>query len=408
VQRSAASVQFATRAYRCVLVAVFVLGISLPLLDWRFDLDHTPRLTENRVPARAPDWPLDRRQWQALPASLEAYWNDAFGFRRQLIRWHAITRWALGVSASPNVIIGKHAFLFSAGDQSVEQHRGLRPFTDVELKNWAEQLEARRKWLEGRGAHYLFVIAPDKQSVYPNEVPERFAPFGRSSLDQLLDYLRSHTSVRMLDLRAPLRVASATGLVFLRTDSHWNDYGAFVGYTNIVHALNAWYPQMTPRPRASFSSQTTRPWNGDLATMLGGIYDVTTETSEAWSPHTPAAVVDVSATAGYRPPLGRRYSAYTGRDPARPRAVVFHDSFMLATDQRIFPGEWPARALLPPAPTFRQAVLLAEQFSRSVFTWQYAFDAQLVISEQPDLVIEEHLERLLIGGPQGEVPSPSP
>lgn len=391
-----------------MLVAAFALGIALPLLDWRFALDHTPELTENRVPAPAPSWPLNRKQLKALPASLEAYWNDAFGFRRQLIRWHAIARWELGVSASPDVIIGKHSFLFFAGDQALEQHRGLRPFTDAELQNWAEQLEARRKWIEGLGAHYLFVIAPDKQTVYPEEVPDRYGPLRNASSERLLEYLQRHTSVKILDLRQPLRAARADGVVFNRTDSHWNDAGAFVGYTNIVHALNSWYPQMTARPRASFSVESTRPWNGDLALMLGGIYEVTTETSEAWIPHPLPAVEDVSTAPGYRPP-SFRYYAYTSADPTRPRAVVIHDSFLLAADERLFPGQvYPTRALLPPTPSFRLTTLLAEQFSRVVFAWQYPFDSPLVESEHPDLVIEEHVERQLIFGPQGSVPTLAP
>ena len=397
----------ATRVYRGLLVLAFVLGITLPLLDWGFAIDDTPELIENRALAPLPKWPTDLRQWKALPAGLESYWNDAFGFRRQLIRWHAISRWALGVSASPNVIIGKRSFLFFAGDQALEQHRGLRPLTTLELTKWADQLEARRKWLESLGAHYLFVIAPDKQSIYPEDVPDRYGPLQHPPIEQFLSYMKLHTGVTVLDLRGPLQEARKREVVYLRTDSHWNDAGAFAGYTSIVHALNAWYPQMVPRPRARFGFEQTPPWNGDLSLMLGGIYDVTTETAQAWLPDTPPAVRDVSDAPGFRPHFAYRYYAYQSADASRPRALVLHDSFLMAADERIVPGQvYPERAKRPPTPQFRISALLAEQFSRSVFAWQYPFESAWVEAEHPDLVIEEHVERQLVFAPEGMVPTP--
>ncbi|HYQ15969.1 MAG TPA: hypothetical protein VEQ58_09430, partial [Polyangiaceae bacterium] len=189
---------------------------------------------------------------------------------------------------------------------------------------------------------------------------------------------------------------------------HWNDYGAFLGYTGIVRALQDWYPQLAPRPRAAFGTSLTKPWNGDLAMMLGGIFDVTTETSEAWRPLTRVAVTDITSSVP-RPSATLRYSAYQGANRQRPRVVVFHDSYLLAADERLFPGQaLPARMHRPPTPTFRPTQLLAEQFSRSVFTWQYGFDAKLVEDEHPDLVIEEHVERQLIWGPLGAVPPTAP
>src|SRR5471032_1243047 len=92
---------------RASLLVLFLLGILLPLIDWRFGLDQTQELAESRTAAPAPVWPTDLAQWQALPKALDSYWNDAFGFRHTLLRWQAIASYDLGVSPTPNVIIGK-------------------------------------------------------------------------------------------------------------------------------------------------------------------------------------------------------------------------------------------------------------------------------------------------------------
>jgi hypothetical protein len=170
--------------------------------------------------------------------------------------------------------------------------------------------------------------------------------------------------------------------------------------------LRVWYPQLSARPYQDFSVHKTARWTGDLALMLGGIYDVMAETSEQWQPLTPPAAEPL-APSGYVPPGSMYYTVFAGHNPSLPRAVVFHDSFLLASDERINAKDLPTRAFPPPAQTLRPRLLLAEQFSRSAFTWQYGFDSKLVEAEMPDVVIEEHLERqLVIYPPGGDVPAP--
>ncbi len=64
-----------------------------------------------------------------------------------------------------------------------------------------------------------------------------------------------------------------------------------------------------------------------------------------------------------------------GGRPARlPRAVVFRDSF-----------------------ASRLAPFLSEHFSRAVYLWQNDFDANVVLEEHPDVVIQEIVGRHLYG-----------
>jgi alginate O-acetyltransferase complex protein AlgJ len=401
------AVSVSTRVYRSLLVALFGLGIFLPLLGWCFALDHTPEPTENRTPAPAPSWPTDFAQLKALPPALESYWNDAFGFRRRLLRWNATAQYDLGVSGTAAVVIGERPWLFYAGEESIEQRRGLRRFSDTDLERWARQLEARRAWLSARGSHFLFVVVPEKQTIYPEALPDRYGPLARTPLDQLIDYLAAHSQVDVLDLRAPVRAARADGEVYFHTDSHWNDRGAYAGYAAIVSRLHGWYPRLEPRTAAGFQRVTVKPWNGDLALMLGGPFDLVSETGEQWRP-VPASSAQALSPSGYRPPGSTLYDVFENPGhESLPRAVVFHDSFLLASDERGFHGHaYPANALRPEEPSFRLRALLAEQFSRAAFSWQYAFDAALVQRERPDVVIEEHAERLIRQGPVGAVPRP--
>ncbi len=150
-------------------------------------------------------------------------------------------------------------------------------------------------------------------------------------------------------------------------------------------------------------------WNGDLALMLPGLFEVTTDTGDHWKPlFTPAS--QELPPSDYSPPASIKFSSFRGPvDPELPRAIVFHDSFLLSFDER-FPAMrvYPQHSMPPPPATFRPRLLLSEQFSLSAFPWQSIFDPDLVVRAQPTLVIEEVAERILKNGPQGTVPIVNP
>jgi len=386
------------RGYASVLLTLFAVGLALPLLDWALRLDRAAELAENRVSAPAPHRPKSWAELKQLPKAVEAYWNDAFGFRRRLIRWHALARYHLRVSPSSEVTVGRDGWLFYAGDTAADQHRGLRKLSPDDLAAWRYHLEARRDWLAARGAHLLFVIAPDKQSLYPEQLPQRFRSSAPAPADQLIDYLKARSTVDVLDLRPALREAKAEGPVYCRTDTHWNDHGTYVVYRAIMQRLARWFPRVAARPPSDFSIRQTGPWSGDLAALLG-LGGVLFERDTQLAPRTAIASRTLSAD-GPEPETSMHFARMQVSDaaPGAPRAVVFHDSFFMTPEERRL-GQ-PPRTWSAPRSTLQLVSLLAEPFARSAFTWQRRFDAKLVEHEQPDVVIEERVERLLILGPE--------
>src|SRR5262249_9806633 len=128
--------------------------------------------SENRRLAALPKLQLKGSVLRPFPAHFEAFYNDRFGFRDVLIRWltRAEVLW-LKVSSSPEVILGKKGWLFYSELPPGQAARATRPFTAEQLDHWRRMLEARQDWLAQRGIRYLFVIAPDKQTMYPEMLP---------------------------------------------------------------------------------------------------------------------------------------------------------------------------------------------------------------------------------------------
>ncbi len=359
-----------------VLIGLFFAGLGIPsaitLLDGIV-------LTRHGKPASGgpcPSLQLSSAALQRFPAQYEQYLNEHFFPRRTLLRWHNLVQvsW-LANSFCSTVIVGKQGWLFYSGLPSDTTAPHLRPFQPQELEQWRRVLEARRDWLADRGIPYLLVIAPDKQSIYPEMLPPGLQCQEQtvSRQDQLLAYLRSHATVDVLDLRPSLRQAKAVERVYFRTDSHWNDRGAFVAYQQILAALAARFPELTPLPRSAFQAVTRDMPGGDLAQMLK-LSDRLHDDKLELLPLAPLArrtsetvPMNDKARLPHLQPIVMERAGAAGR-----KALVFYDSF----------GE-----LLVP--------FLSEHFARTVYLPEDVLDPAMVERERPDVVIQEIVERKL-------------
>jgi alginate O-acetyltransferase complex protein AlgJ len=353
------------------LAAIFLAVVLLPPLVMLDGSEPATTLTEKRAPVELPSLTFDVDGLRTFPRSFEAYWNDAFAFRPTLVRsYNALALW-LGVSPSAKVVIGKAGWLFVGDDyHGVESYRATRPFTPEQLELWRRALEAQQAWLAERGIHHLFVVAPDKSTIYPEYMPAALNRVGHATrLEQLLAYLNQRSDITVVDLRGALLAAKAHDRVYERTDSHWNDLGAWVADREISKRIGLWFPQVKPLPLSSFELRRLTRAN-DLALLLS-LGDLLPADRLTFVPRVPRRArwhrPEGSAPSGYGSMLISEID-----DSDLPRAVMFHDSF----------GE-----VLRP--------FFSEHFARVLYSWN-VFDPMLIEQETPTVVVHEIVERVLM------------
>lgn len=359
------------------IIILFVSAISLPLAGPFLPKKLNTASCDLRPLAKLPAWSFKTRAIKAFPLAFEGYWNDHFGFRGLLI--HALNiakvRW-LHVSTSGHVQLGRAPWLFYTPKPAGMNFDGVRPFTLAELDRWYSVLEHRFEWLARHGCRYLLFIPPNKETIYPEHLDRVYrANHARSRLDQLLDHLRSRQCrVEVVDIRQPMLEGKMRERLYHRTDSHWNDRGAFIGYQYVTASLARMFPSIQPLPRSAFRETADERKGGDLATM---VY-LNERNHEEWLnllPRSPQRWHDakdkVTWPAKATFPLAKPFA--TECDESRlPRAVMFHDSFCLA---------------LQP--------FLSEHFRRIAYVWHDDLHQDVVERERPEIVIQELLERKL-------------
>jgi hypothetical protein len=361
------------RAEQLAVVVLFLVVIAVPGLGLALGIDRTTiSESEMRELAKFPEWSWQPSVIAAWPDAFQKYFEDHFAFRSRLIEWRSSFLWhALRTSAADTVIAGRHGWLFYADDGGIQDYVQAEPLTEKELEEWRLTLDRTRDWLAARHIRYLFVVAPDKQMIYPEHMPatlHRMRP--DYHVDQLLAHLHGRSDVEVLDLRAAVIAAKPTDLLYHLYDTHWNDRGGLVGYQQIVDRLCRWFPAMRPLARGDFDESPGTP-SGDKTTMLGltdpgkvrmpGLVP-----RRGWS----YRVVEPSTPDPYGEE-GRLVTEIGGSN--LPRAVMFRDSF--------------AGRLMP---------YLSENFSRIVYLWQNDFDPEVVRREHPHVVIQEFVARHLV------------
>jgi hypothetical protein len=354
------------RIANAALIMGFLAIIWLPTWDSLWDLDRRPTLNENRKPAEFP------RNITAPGPYLAAFGNffeDHFGFRNQLLHWN--THWKRSVfNESPDSIAlqGEHGWLYWAREGMVENFTGQAQFNLKDLQGWQKLLEARRDWLAERGGKYIFVVAPNKETIYPEFLPKWVVRSGQSGkLDEFVTYMRRHSTVPVLDLRPGLMAAKAQGPTYYQTDTHWNSFGAFVAYQALINALQKQIPDLKPLGLECFTRKPTVGCGGDLAVCIGQEDEMQETQGVSFSPQEPLQTLPRLQRYTHD---GQNWAIVTQNPAKRGKVILFRDSF--------------AEAWVP---------FVGYHFNQAIYLSQRAWDRDMLEREKPDLVIDEIVER---------------
>jgi hypothetical protein len=367
-----------------------------PLVAYLVGWKSENTLHENRKLAPPPNFSTD--PIASLPGKLEAYYDDRFGFRSDLVRIHSILLHKYLGASNADVVIGKDRWLFYARDNIFTDFFGKAPFSEDELKRWKEFLEGRRTMLAQNNSRYLFVIAPDKNTIYPEMLPDYIRRHrGRSRLEQLRQYLQATNSpVDILDLHQALIAAKPQGTLYFPQDTHWNGRGYFVGYQAMCATLKAWFPEIVPQLLGRDYMIHAEAWGGGEWSVLGLTEENLTYASEFLVPlgTQKARKTSVPFPATAIPPIQEPWNApLYWQGNGKHSLLMLHDSFMKT-------------GFLD-----RDQVPLAENFARTIVVGRFLSDYELsrvVDAFHPDVVIEERAERVLAAVPPREAPLRDP
>ncbi len=183
---------------------------------------------------------------------------DRFAFRKELVTaWARLNAEIFRSSAEEQVVLGTDDWLYYT--PTLDDYMG-RSMSPEELERTAAFLLSLQRDAESRGARFLFTIAPNKNSLYADNMPAHIpADHDRSNAVCLKPYLELY-GVNYVDL---FSVFSERGeRLYYVSDSHWTDRGAALAADMLLAAAGI----DTAYFDGPFSAG--EPHRGDLYEML--------------------------------------------------------------------------------------------------------------------------------------------
>ncbi len=189
------------------------------------------------------------------------YFQEHFAFRNELVTGNALLHGRLlETSTADGVIQGKNGWLYYK--DSLDDYLGQDLLSDRSLFNIAHMLSMTQQALEEKGVNFLFTIAPNKNSLYGDNMPyyDRLKVSDQTNRENLEGWLKTE-KVAYADLYQALMEEDE--VLYHARDSHWNNKGAALAADVLMDALG--------KDHDSYEGESytvRRDYTGDLDTML--------------------------------------------------------------------------------------------------------------------------------------------
>ncbi len=357
------------------IVLLFCGIIFIPFFLGIIEEDRGVSDIEKRNLSSFPEIGINVDTIKKFPDSFTKYYADHFGLRDLLVMFYKKFKFSVGDSPSQDVTIGKDGWLFLGSikkgynryENPMGDIRNVDIFSENDLGKFALRMGVVDKWLKKRGIKYIFVIAPNKHTVYYEKLPgyiSRYRP--RSSTDQLVGYLRKYTDITIIDLRDDLINGKKDHQLYFKTDTHWNHHAANLAQYKIVSKIETYFPGSIKAERFPVVKGDIHK-RGDLAQFVG--------IKNIGEPDPQPVFENTCIPEKYPPDIKFNQRHEYSCEESQLSVLIYRDSFFTA--------------LVP---------YFARKFNHSTYIWEkltYSSLQKEIDIKKPDIVIEEWVERTL-------------
>ena len=192
---------------------------------------------------------------------LGAYYEKHFAFRPQFIDTDArIQSKLFAVSNLDTVTVGSSDWLYYSS--TLDDYLGRNTLSQREINGIVHNLGLVQEYVESQGSQFLFMVAPNKNTLYPENMPYYYDVKASDEHNRdLLHKALADSEVNYLDLFSLFQSQDET--LYFKQDSHWNNKGALMVYNASLDALEKRHDDYS-----AAEEKRVKDHYGDLAKML--------------------------------------------------------------------------------------------------------------------------------------------
>ncbi len=258
------------------------------------------------------------------------------------------------------------------GGPSLDDIQNTNQFSTEKLEQLTGRVESLCSRMTNIGTRLIIMIPPNKNTIYPEFLPPEIQPMNKGSrLDQFMAAWEDTEDCKVLDLREVLFKAKQDIQVYFPTDTHWNAFGAFVGYQELAKIMKEDFPAIEVHELSDYE-QIKSQRTGDLTGKNFGNFKIE-ETAISLIPRYTVDYLARYYISSYGLNTGAHNAIFTFTENTDlPDAIIFYDSFF--------------NVLSP---------YLMDSFNTAYLLFSSGIDLEFVEKTKPDFVIIEITERNL-------------
>ena len=207
---------------------ILILILFLPLLHFLFDKREINYIENKKFSKITFNYNI-KKYYDSFAKS----YSERFILKDKIIPINFYINYLLGHSKNKNIFIGKDGYLFLKNVNNITlKHRGILVENDERLNEIYNSMENFIKYFKNQGTKVIFFQVPNQQSIYKNKMPFWYTYHSNINLFNYFEEKFSYKyKENFLNL---LKILSDEELTYHKFESHWNSYGMYLSYNEIL------------------------------------------------------------------------------------------------------------------------------------------------------------------------------
>mgnify|MGYP002362444673 CR=1 FL=1 len=174
------------------------------------------------------------------------YIEDHFPFKNDYISLSNKTRGIIlnSFNAKDKVVLGKNNWLYYNAciydDNGLNEFCGFNKWDTQQLNKVIENLKTLKKWCGKNNINFEVILCPNKQSIYPEYLPNVYEKNSDNRYEQITKALPD--IINLKSIFQSEKTKNPKQLLYYKTDTHWNEYGAWFATKALQERLLGSFP----------------------------------------------------------------------------------------------------------------------------------------------------------------------
>lgn len=181
----------------------------------------------------------------------ESWFNDRFALRKELIDLN----YKYKIAINNKIETDKIYYYKDSNVVFTKYHAtSLKQLSNKDIKDAVQAFDNLNRFCENHKIKLYVLIVPYNQYLYQQYTKDFANPMGLAVLNSDIKKIQDSSNANIIYAFDELKNASKKDFVAFKTDHHWSEYGAFIGYQLLMEKIKKDFPDVKFLKESDFNT----------------------------------------------------------------------------------------------------------------------------------------------------------